>query len=208
MATKSNSNFFFLFRATPAAHGSSQARGQIDAAASLHHSHSKTGLILTSVTQGNSGSFNPLSKARDQTLDTSWLLNPLRHNGNSKSNSLFFFLTTLRHMEFLGQGSDPICSCDNAGFLIHRARLGIELVSQSSQEAGDPIGPQQELHDSHFLNVTHLQTHWCTCSWWKDCFKISTWNEIMMPGTYNWTNDLPIWVFYLAKTAFSWTLAI
>ena len=36
--------FFCLFRATPAAYGSAQARGQIGAAAaSLHHSHSNTG---------------------------------------------------------------------------------------------------------------------------------------------------------------------
>ena len=34
----------FFFRAAPAAHGGSQARGQIGAtAASLHHSHSSTG---------------------------------------------------------------------------------------------------------------------------------------------------------------------
>ena len=34
--------FFFLFRATPAAYGGSQARGQIRAAAAdLHHSHSE-----------------------------------------------------------------------------------------------------------------------------------------------------------------------
>ena len=36
--------FFLLFRAAPAAHGCSQARGRIGAtAASLHHSHSHTG---------------------------------------------------------------------------------------------------------------------------------------------------------------------
>ena len=36
--------FFNLFRATPIAYGSSQARGQIRAvAASLHHSHSNAG---------------------------------------------------------------------------------------------------------------------------------------------------------------------
>ena len=34
----------FIFRATPAAYGSSQARGRIGAvAASLHHSHSNSG---------------------------------------------------------------------------------------------------------------------------------------------------------------------
>ena len=51
--------FFFLFclfKATPVAYGSSQARDQIStAAAELHHNHS------------NAGSFNPLTKARDWT---------------------------------------------------------------------------------------------------------------------------------------------
>ena len=38
--------FFWLFRATPVACGSSQARGQIKAAAAgLHHSHSKAGFL-------------------------------------------------------------------------------------------------------------------------------------------------------------------
>ena len=44
VATDLNRNFFFffcLFRAVPAAYGSSQARGRIGAAAAcLHHSHS------------------------------------------------------------------------------------------------------------------------------------------------------------------------
>ena len=42
-------NFFFfsLFRATPEAYGSSQARGQIGASAGgLHHSHNNTGSEL------------------------------------------------------------------------------------------------------------------------------------------------------------------
>ena len=35
---------FFLFKAAPAAYGSSQARGRIEVTdASLHHSHSNTG---------------------------------------------------------------------------------------------------------------------------------------------------------------------
>ena len=39
--------FGFLFTATPAAYGSSQARGQIGAAnADVHHSHSNTGSKL------------------------------------------------------------------------------------------------------------------------------------------------------------------
>ena len=39
--------FFWLFRAAPAAYGSSQARGPIGAiAASLHHNHSNSGSEL------------------------------------------------------------------------------------------------------------------------------------------------------------------
>ena len=56
-----NLKFFFsvfcLFRATPTAYGSSQARGLIRAvAASLHHSSPQRRI------------FNPLSEARDRTL--------------------------------------------------------------------------------------------------------------------------------------------
>ena len=62
--------------AAPAAHGSSWARGQIEtAAASLHDSHR------------NARSFNPLSKARNQTrilMDSSQVLNTLSYNGNSR----------------------------------------------------------------------------------------------------------------------------
>ena len=41
---------------------------------------------------GNAGSFNPMSKARDQThicLDTSWVYHLLSHNRNSPCNSIF-----------------------------------------------------------------------------------------------------------------------
>ena len=55
--------FVCLFRAAPEAHGSSQARGQIEAvAAGLHHSLLQHGIL------------NPLSEARDGTpvlMDTS-----------------------------------------------------------------------------------------------------------------------------------------
>ena len=52
---------FFFFRAAPAAHGGSQARGRIGAAAaSLHHSHSHTGSQLRlppfGTAHGNAGS--------------------------------------------------------------------------------------------------------------------------------------------------------
>ena len=43
-------------------------------------------LQLLACAHSGTGSFNPLNEARDQThilLDTSWVLNPLSHNGNS-----------------------------------------------------------------------------------------------------------------------------
>ena len=68
-------NFFVyvcIFMAAPAAYGSSQATGQIRAAAaSLHHSHKQCQIWTLSATYttacGNIGSFNPLSKAKDRT---------------------------------------------------------------------------------------------------------------------------------------------
>ena len=89
----------FLFRASPVAYGHSQVRGPIRAAAaSLHHSHSHSGtelhwrptpqLMATQI-------LNPLSEAGGQThdlMDTSGILNPLSHNGNSQMVTNFFFL--------------------------------------------------------------------------------------------------------------------
>ena len=42
----------------------------------------------------NAGSFNPLSEAKDQThvlMDTSQVLNPVSHNGNSYISVTIFF---------------------------------------------------------------------------------------------------------------------
>ena len=53
-------------------------------------------------------------------------------------------------MELPGQGSDPSLShdlsriCGNAGSLTHCVGPGIELASQHSQDAADPVVPQQE----------------------------------------------------------------
>ena len=62
---------------------------------------------------------------------------------------LFFsFLAALWHMEFPGQGWYPSFSCDlshnrsSTGSLTYWARLGIEPVSQCSQDAADLISPQ------------------------------------------------------------------
>ena len=67
--------FFFLFRATLVAYGSSQARGLTEAtAASLHHSSRQRQI------------FNPLREARDQTHTPHSSQSdsfPLRRDGNS-----------------------------------------------------------------------------------------------------------------------------
>ena len=60
----------------------------------------------------------------------------------------------------LGQGSDLShrcdlsCRCCHAGSLTHCARLGIDLASQCSQGASDPVAPQRELHLHHFGPVS------------------------------------------------------
>ena len=82
---------FFFFRAAPAAHGSSQARGWIGAAGtSLHHSHSNTRSQLHPRPTPQLMTvwiLNPPSKARDRNLilmDSNCVRNPLSHNRNSQ----------------------------------------------------------------------------------------------------------------------------
>ena len=73
--------FFFLFRATPAAYGSSRARGPATATATQDLSHVFD--LCCSFLQCQI--LNPLSKTRDWTrilMDTSWVLNPLSYNRN------------------------------------------------------------------------------------------------------------------------------
>ena len=63
----------------------------------------------------------------------------------------FSFLAAPQHMEFLGQGSHPIYSCDlsrrcvNAGSLTHCAGSVIKPVCQCSQDATNFIASQQKL---------------------------------------------------------------
>ena len=70
------------------AYGSSQARGQIGAAAaSYRHSNTRSELLLRlHHSSWQCLVLNPLGKARDGThvlMDTSWVGNLLSHNGNS-----------------------------------------------------------------------------------------------------------------------------
>ena len=85
--------FPLLFRAAPAAYGSSQARNQIGAAAaSLHHSHSNAGWDLSHVCDLHHSSRQrripiSLSGARYQTyilMDTSWICFSCATMGSSK----------------------------------------------------------------------------------------------------------------------------
>ena len=86
-----------LFRAAPAACRSPPARGQIGAAAEAYAAATPE-LSRIRDLRGRPRQcriLNPLRKARDGTfvlMDTSEVLNPLRHNGNS----LVFVLTVTR----------------------------------------------------------------------------------------------------------------
>ena len=89
--------FFLLFRTTPMAYGSSQARGWIRApAASLRPQTQQHGIRAVSATDSiahsNAGSFNPQSEATEQThvlMDTSWVCYHW-----AKMGTLVLFLTS------------------------------------------------------------------------------------------------------------------
>ena len=89
-----------LFRATPLAYGSSQARGQVGAAAaSLCHSHSnaesKQVCNLHHISQ-QCWILNPLSKNRDRTrvlMDTSWVHYPWAMMGTPNLEHFTFTLS-------------------------------------------------------------------------------------------------------------------
>ena len=127
--------FVLLFRATPMAYGRSQARGHLKlqllayatAAAmqdlscicKLYHSSHQCWIL------------NSLSEARDQTsvlMDSSWVCNPLSHNGNSSVMVFVFWFgvgffvllfcfvfcfldCTCGIQKFPGQGTNRSCSC-------------------------------------------------------------------------------------------------
>ena len=80
---------FLLFRASPVAYGSFQARGLFRATvANLHHSHSNARSESLTFTTGhvNARSLTPPSWARDRTsilMDAKSGLLPLSHNRNS-----------------------------------------------------------------------------------------------------------------------------
>ena len=78
--------FFFSFRAIPVIYRSSQARGRIIAAAASLCQPQQCGILDLCHNLWQCQILNPLGKARDRTyvlMDTSRVLNPLSHNGNS-----------------------------------------------------------------------------------------------------------------------------
>ena len=82
--------FNLLFMATPAAYGSSQARGRIgSAAASLHHSHSRSEPCLQPTPQLTAmlDSFTYCMDRIHILMDRSRVLKPLSHDGNPSPGS-------------------------------------------------------------------------------------------------------------------------
>ena len=111
----------FLFRATPVANESSQARGWIREAVGLHDSHSNTRSELHLCLCCNLWQhqiLSPLSDARNQTcnlMDTSWVLNPPNHNRNTKNLKLSekppwnCCVVTIDSVPFRGQRPCAMC---------------------------------------------------------------------------------------------------
>lgn len=52
----------------------------------------------------------------------------------------------LRHMEFLGQGSDPSCSCGNAGFFSQCAGGGLNLRPGTAETPPIPLPNSEKSH--------------------------------------------------------------
>ena len=80
--------FSFLFRAPPMAYGNSQARGQSELQLQAY-------TPATPACSNTRSLFNPLIEVKDGTcvlMDTSRVLNPLNHNGNSSFIYLPYFI--------------------------------------------------------------------------------------------------------------------
>ena len=75
--------YFLLFRATPVAYGSSQARGQIGV---VPQPQMQAVSVTSAAACSNARSFDPLNETRDHIyvlMDTGWILNPLSQYWNS-----------------------------------------------------------------------------------------------------------------------------
>ena len=107
--------FIYFIVAPQTACGSSQARGQVRAAAAgLYHSHSNTRsqLHLRPISRlTRCGFLSPLREARDWTcilMDTGGVLNPLSHNRNSELDLCMHYLTSVLTAVW-GGGWNPPC---------------------------------------------------------------------------------------------------
>ena len=117
----------------------------------------------------------------------------------------FYFLATLRHMEFLGQRSDLSRSCGNTGSSTHCARPGIEPAFQCSRDVADPDALQQERLLLFLLNVLsrffscygcnfrrHNNLSIQVCHYWK-----SDMREVIYEALDNWSfnkqGDVSTW---------------
>ena len=94
---------FFFFRSTPAAYGSSQARGQTGAVATMPQPQqpqiqATSGTYTTDC--GNTRSLTQLSEARDQThvlMDTSWVL--VTRSATTGTPNVLFLKNTLSEVD-------------------------------------------------------------------------------------------------------------
>ena len=98
--------FFFFFRVTPAAYGSSQARGQIRAAAAAYTTvmaarvWDLSNILYLHCSSRQLRILNPPSKARDQTqnpTDTSWI-----HYSWATMGTPYIFLKLKPHANYSG----------------------------------------------------------------------------------------------------------
>ena len=128
---------FFLFGATPVAYGSSQARGQIRAAAASQSNPQlqQHWIWVTSATyaiaHSNTRSLTHWARPGIQPA-SSWTLcqalNPLNHNGNANGYNFFFFFWLLRGIwssRARGQIWGAVATYTAAVFPIHSKSKGV-----------------------------------------------------------------------------------
>ncbi|XP_020955254.1 EF-hand calcium-binding domain-containing protein 11 isoform X2 [Sus scrofa] len=96
------------------------------------------------------GKVRQKKKLKFKTVATEALAHPM---GSSEGGMafqrylfFFFFLATLHHMEFPGQGSNPSCTMAIPDPLTYSVRMGIEPASWCCRDTAHPIAPQQELY--------------------------------------------------------------
>ena len=107
-----NGGFFFPIKATCAAHGNSQARSWIGAAAAGLYTTAiatpdPSQSMIYSAPCGNAGSLTYWARGWNHILmDTIWVLNPLSHNGNT-IKCRFLFMKSRMGPETLHSNNVP-----------------------------------------------------------------------------------------------------